>query len=69
MECELLPAANEVCEGYVFTDVCLSTGGSLSEGGFCPEGGSLSRGVSVTETPHTLTSGRHASYWKAFLCF
>ena len=23
-----LPPANEVCEGYVFTDVCLSTGGS-----------------------------------------
>ena len=24
----LLPPANEVCEGYVFTGVCLSTGGS-----------------------------------------
>ena len=23
----ILPPANEVCEGYVFTDVCLSTGG------------------------------------------
>ena len=23
----LLPPANEVCEGYVFTGVCLSTGG------------------------------------------
>ena len=23
----LLPPANEVCEGYVFTSVCLSTGG------------------------------------------
>ena len=28
-----LPPANEVCEGYVFTGVCLSTGdGSLSTG-------------------------------------
>ena len=31
MSCELckalLPPANEVCEGYVFTGVCLSTGG------------------------------------------
>ena len=41
----LLPPANEVCKGYVFTGVCLSTGG----GGLCPEGrlcpgGSLSRG-------------------------
>ena len=25
--CCLLPPANEVCEGYVFTGVCLSTGG------------------------------------------
>ena len=35
-----LPPANEVCEGYVFTGVCLSTGG------LCPKG-SLFRGVSV----------------------
>ena len=38
----LLPPANEVCKGYVFTGVCLSTGG-LS---LCP-GGSQSLGVSV----------------------
>ena len=43
--------ANKVCEGYVFTGVCLSTGGSLSQGvsilrGLCPRG-SLSRGFSV----------------------
>ena len=38
-----LLSAKEVCEGYVFTGVCLSTGvGSLSRG-VCPEG-SLSRG-------------------------
>ena len=30
----LLPPANEVCEGYVFTGVCLSTG--WGEGGVCP---------------------------------
>ena len=106
MRC-LLPPANEVCEGYVFTGV-LSVhrgvsvsvwrrvslqvvsvqGGSLSRvvsiqggglclGGLCP-GGSLSRGVSVqgdcqgdppdrAPPPHTVTSGRYASYWNAFL--
>ena len=43
----LLPA-NEVCEGYVFTGVCLFTRGkgSLYPGGLCL-GGSLSEGVSV----------------------
>ena len=50
-----LSPANEVCEGYVFTGVCLSTGGGVSvsvqggglhPGGLCP-GGSLSWGVSV----------------------
>ena len=25
-ECKFLPPANEVCESYVFTGVCLSTG-------------------------------------------
>ena len=54
----------------------LSRGVSVREGGLCP-GGSLSRGtsvwevsvreVSVRETPHTVTSGRYASYWNAFL--
>ena len=28
---EVLPPANEVCEGYVFTRVCLSTGGVVSQ--------------------------------------
>ena len=32
----LLPPANEVCEGYVFTGVCLSTGGVCHRsGGVC----------------------------------
>ena len=44
-----LPPANEVCEGYVFTRVCLSrvsagvsVQGCLFQGALCPEG-SLSR--------------------------
>ena len=40
-----LSPANEVCEGYVFTGVRLSTGG-LCQGGLCP-GGALPMGVSV----------------------
>ena len=44
------------------------------QGGLC-RGGSQSRGVSVqggsvrsvTESPRTVTSGRYASYWNAFL--
>ena len=36
---EFLPPANEVCEGYVFTGVCLSTRGGacvvLFGGGMC----------------------------------
>ena len=52
-----LPPANEVCEGYVFTGVCLSTwgslslsGGSLSQEGLCLGGpcpGGLCLRVSV----------------------
>ena len=35
--CKLLPPAKEVCEGYAFTGVCLSTGGAciVAEGGMC----------------------------------
>ena len=29
LECLYLPPANEVCEGYVFTGVCLSTRGGM----------------------------------------
>ena len=45
-----LPCANQVCEGNVFTGVCLSTGGvSVQERGLCSREGlcpgeSLSRG-------------------------
>ena len=39
----LLPPANEVCEGYVFTGVCLSTGGGLPHCmlGYTPPGQNL----------------------------
>ena len=43
----LLPPANKVCEGYVFTGVCLSTGGLALCPGGSPSGGSLFMGVSV----------------------
>ena len=38
----LLPPANEVCEGYVFTGICLSTGGGGVRGRV--EGGSALQG-------------------------
>ena len=66
-----LPPANEVCEGYVFIYVCLSTGGSrsLSGGGYPLWGGFLSRGSLSWRPPHTETSRGYASYWNAFLFF
>ena len=46
-----LPPANEVYEGYVFTGVCLSTGG---------ESAPLHAGIHHTLLPtHTHTLGRH----------
>ena len=73
-----LPAANEVCEGYVFTPVCLSTGG-----GACVVVGARGSRVCVVEDMHGRgacplrqilrdtvigsMSGRYASYWNAFL--
>ena len=44
----LLPSANEVCEGYVFTRVCLSTGGCLqahTRGGVGGSGWGVSRPI------------------------
>ena len=50
----LLPLAKEVCEGYVFTGVCLSMGESLSRGlcpgGLCP-GGCFCPGGSLSGRP------------------
>ena len=64
----LLAPANEVCEGYVFTGVCLSTGGgSPSGGGLCPGEEVSVRETPQTETPRTVMSRRYASYWNAFL--
>ena len=77
----LLPPANAVCEGNVFTGVCLSGGGICPEGVLCPGGslsrrGSLSRGSLSGESlsrgdppPLYVNSGRYASYWNAFLFF
>ena len=52
----------------------VSVQGVSVQGGLCPRGGlspgvSLSRGLSVTETPHTVIYGQYAFYWNAFLLF
>ena len=69
---DLLPPANEVCEGNVFTGVCLSTeqhawqGACVARGrrawqvGACVAGGMRGR-----RDGHC--SRRYASYWNAFL--
>ena len=58
--CVLLPPANEVCEGYVFIGVCLSTVGWGVRGGVCVwqggvrgcgGGGACMRGDTVNERP------------------
>ena len=41
----LLSPANEVCEGYVFTGVCLSTGEACMAGGHAWQWGVCGRGV------------------------
>ena len=43
----LLPPANEVCEGYVFTGVCLSTGGGRAWQGVVHGGGGMHGGGCV----------------------
>ena len=65
----LLLPAKEVCEGYVFTGVCLSTGGTCiacmhalpgthAPGYACPPSGYYEM---------RSMSGQYASYWNAFL--
>ena len=46
----------------------VSVQGGLCLGCLCP-GGSLFRGVSVRETPCTVTSRQYTSCWNAFLCY
>ena len=79
----LLPPANEVCEGYVFTDVCLSAGREVSAPLHVgihtpyPPDQTLPWVVDTplgSRPPHSAcweiraTNGRYASYWNAFLC-
>ena len=78
-----LLSANEVCEGYVFTGVCLSTGGGSAplHAGIHPPGRHHpGQTPPQPDTPppgqtppcpvHAgiqSTSGRYASYWNAIL--
>ena len=68
---KLLPTANEVCEGNVFTGVCPQRGVSIYRGpgvGLCPGEGHLGpEGVCQGETPLTVKSRWYTSYWNAFL--
>ena len=76
----LLPPANEVCEGYVFTGVCPSTGGvsALLHAGIHSPPPPREQTPPGEDTPRSRhpcsacweirsTSGRHASYWNAYL--
>ena len=53
-QCLFLPPANEFCEGYVFTGVCLSTGGGVC---LC------SGGMSATHTPPWADTPGHPPPW------
>ena len=70
----LLPPANEVCEGYVFTGLCLSTEGVCMEGGHAWQGRCAWWGGHAWQgTLHgryyevRSMTGWYASYWNAFL--
>ena len=72
---DFLPPANEVWEGYVFTHVCLSTGGGVvRSSGVCVHGRGMRGRRDVAHMPPPgryqeiwSMSGRYASYWNAFL--
>ena len=78
---KLLPPANEVCEGYVFTRVCLSTGGwypSMPCRFPGPHPGGKLRGLAwgdllpggCGDPPHDgYCCRQYTSYWNAFLFF
>ena len=56
-----LPPANEVCEGYVFTGVCLSTVGGMRGRGACEAGEHAWLGwACMAHTPLPCTLPRHA---------
>ena len=64
----LLPPANEVCEGYVFTPVCqsfCSQGVPARGGGLVPRGSGP--GGSGDPPRDGYCCGRYASYWNVFL--
>ena len=55
------PPANEVCEGYVFTGVCLSTGGGdvCGRAGACTAGGGCAWQGGVHGGGACMTGGMH----------
>ena len=67
----LLPLANEVFEGYVFTPVrqsfCSGAGVCIQGGGVCIRGVWQTRPPPIGYYRIRSTSGRYASYWNAFL--
>ena len=71
-----IPVCHSVHRGKVSVPVCITghmTGGPLSRGisvqrGVSVQGGLCPGGVSQRDTL-TVTHGRYASYWNAFLCY
>ena len=62
---QFLPLANEVCEGYVFTGVCLSTGGCLPH---CMLGYTSPGPVADTPPWADTPLGRHPPWADTSLC-
>ena len=60
-----LPPANEVCEGYVFTGVCLSTGGCLLLGGGASSPGAAPGGVPAPGGACCGGSGPGGTWWRS----
>ena len=66
MHFQLLPPANEVCEGYVFTSICHSVqGGGVRDKGHVLQG-DLRAGDMVTEAGGTHPTGMHSCHSSAF---
>ena len=64
---DLLPPANEVCQGYFFTGVCLSTQGGcvVAPGGVCMVAPGDVHGCLVGSHAWLLWGGVHGCYWGA----